>query len=405
MSVFRQRHNIEIAGVPRVLMLAGINSLLLLLVAAGVYGIAYLLSFASSITIPLLLAVVIGMIAYPLVKLGDRAKLPRALTVTLVILTVVALVLAAISLTVTSVLSQGPEIAEQMVRGISELGTWLLHLFERLGFSDPSVSTAIQEVVNGATGALESSEGGEGLDWGQLGNLVFGGGDNLLNLLKGSVSSDDVASALQGLGALGFSLFIGLTLLFYILNDYDNIFHWIGCHLGVADEVGLGLVEDATRSMRGYFTGTTISAATTSILTGVALWVLDVPLVIPIVVVTFLLSYVPFLGAIVATAFAVIIALGSGGLATALWVLVVSLFVQNILQTVLNAKLLGDSLELHPVVVLIATIAGSVFAGLLGATLGAPFTAMFVRMSRRLRVEKTGIMPAVDYDPATPPAP
>jgi predicted PurR-regulated permease PerM len=258
--------------------------------------------------------------------------------------------------------------------------------------------------VAAATDSLASAEGGEGLNWERLGNLAFGG-DTLLSMLKGSVSGDDVASVLQGLSSFGFSLFIGLTLLFYILNDYANIFHWIGCHLGVPDDVGLGLVEDATRSMRGYFTGTTIVAVVTSVLIGVALWILDVPLVIPIVVVTFLLSYVPFVGAIVATAFAVIIALGSGGLVTALWVLVISLFIQNILQTVLNAKLLGDTLELHPVVVLVATIAGSVFAGLLGATLGAPFTAMFVRMSRRLRVEKTGLIPVVSDDCGAPSKP
>ena len=195
MSMFRQRLNLDIAGVPRWLLLGGINSLLGLLVAAGIYGVAYLLSFASSITIPLLLAVVTGMIAYPLVKLGDRAKLPRALTVTIVILTVIALVVAAFSLTVTSVVNQGPEIAEQLVRGVSELGTWLLHAFESLGFNDPAISEAVRSIVAAATDSLASAEGGEGLNWERLGNLAFGG-DTLLSMLKGSVSGDDVASVL-----------------------------------------------------------------------------------------------------------------------------------------------------------------------------------------------------------------
>ena len=95
-------------------------------------------------------------------------------------------------------------------------------------------------------------------------------------------------------------------------------------------------------------------------------------------------SYIPFFGAIISGAFACLIALGSGGLTSAVIALLVVLVIQNVLQAVINAKFMGDSLNLHPIVVLAVTIVGSIFGGLLGTTLAAPALAMVLRARKRL---------------------
>ncbi len=59
--------------------------------------------------------------------------------------------------------------------------------------------------------------------------------------------------------------------------------------------------------------------------------------------------------------------------------LVVVLVAQNLLQTVINAKTMGDSLALSPLVILVVTMLGGVFGGLLGTVLAAPLTALGVR--------------------------
>ena len=383
MKTPRTSYDFAISGVPHWLMSAGINAALSLLVGAALYVVFYVLGMASSITIPLLLAVVVGMIAYPLVKLGDRAHLPRALSTTIVIVVVLAVAFGAIALTVTSIAHQADQIVEQMATGLQSAGAWLTDFLARTGLGGESLLATVTEYVDALTKALVPANGAA-VDYGAFASLLFTTVP-LFDMVGNAVSGTDVASILSSLSSTGFSVFIFLVLLFYVLNDYDNIFRWIGTHLGVPTDVGMGLIEDATHSMRGYFTGTTLSAAIISVLTGLGLWALGVPLVIPIVVVTFLTSYIPFIGAIVASAFAILIALGSGGITTALWVIALVVLLNNVIQTIINARLLGDTLNLHAIVVLVATIVGSIFAGLLGATLAAPITATAVRVTRRLR--------------------
>jgi len=60
------------------------------------------------------------------------------------------------------------------------------------------------------------------------------------------------------------------------------------------------------------------------------------------------------------------------------------LLTQNVLQTVINARVMGDSLNLHPLVVLVVTMLGGIFAGILGAALAAPLAALFINAGKRL---------------------
>jgi predicted PurR-regulated permease PerM len=66
-------------------------------------------------------------------------------------------------------------------------------------------------------------------------------------------------------------------------------------------------------SLRGYFLGVTIVAAFSAVVVTIGCLILGVPLIGTIAAVTFLGGYVPYLGAWVAGAFAVLIALGGAG--------------------------------------------------------------------------------------------
>jgi len=183
-----------------------------------------------------------------------------------------------------------------------------------------------------------------------------------------------------------FGLFISLTLLFYVLTDFPRIADWVAHHMGgLPPELGRGIVQDAVRAMRGYFRGTTISGFAVAIIIAIAMVVMKVPLAAAVGLVTFLTCYIPFFGAIVSGAFAFLVALGSTGLTSAVILLAVVLITQNVLQTVINARVMGDSLNLHPLVVLVVTMLGGIFGGLLDAALGAPLAALLVNAARRLR--------------------
>jgi predicted PurR-regulated permease PerM len=185
-------------------------------------------------------------------------------------------------------------------------------------------------------------------------------------------------------------LFIGILCLYYFLTDYDNIMGFIGRHLGVSADIGAALVHDGARSLRGYFKSTTITAAVVAAVVGIALAIMGVPLVLPIVIVTFLTAYIPIFGALISGSFACLVALGGGGLQEALIVLVVVLVAQNVIQQLVANFTMSKSLDLHPLATLVVTILGSTFGGVIGMTLGAPVLSMALAANKRIQVARTG---------------
>jgi predicted PurR-regulated permease PerM len=111
------------------------------------------------------------------------------------------------------------------------------------------------------------------------------------------------------------------------------------------------------------------------LLIGLGLVVLGVPLAIPLAVLTFLGGFVPIVGALVAGALSVLVALVSNGFTTALVVLVIIILVQQLEGNVLQPYLQGRSLRLHAAVVLLAVAAGSTLYGIAGAFLSVPVVA------------------------------
>jgi predicted PurR-regulated permease PerM len=157
--------------------------------------------------------------------------------------------------------------------------------------------------------------------------------------------------------------------------------------MGVPAEVGQEITDDATWSIRQYFLALTISSLVVAVIVGSAVAILGLPLAFAIAIVTFATSYVPYLGAVISGAFAVLIALGSGGFADAAIVLVVVLVAQNVVQTIVQTKLTEGRLAMHPIVIFGSTIAGGALFGLLGAALSTPVVAIAVKVVARLSDE------------------
>ena len=321
----------------------------LLLGIAGLLTVAYLgLARVSALLIPLVVAVVLGMIFHPLVDRLARVNVPRGIGAALVMLGLVAITASAIWLAVAGVIDQWPLITEQVENGFAQVQVWL---------GDFGVS------LEGVRSLWESVSSGSG-----------GGG------ITGIVQSGFTSAAAFAIG-----LFIGAFLLFYLLKDWHLLREWTGGHIGLPADLGGGLIEDATTAIRRYFWGLTLANIPVALGIGVAMWILGLPLAATVVLITFVTAYVPYLGAIFSGAFTVLIALGAGGLTDALIMLGVVLVTQNALQTIVQTKLTSDQLSLHPIVNLGSTIVGATFAGLLGATLSAPIVATLIAANARVR--------------------
>ncbi|MBB2940652.1 putative PurR-regulated permease PerM [Actinoplanes lutulentus] len=100
--------------------------------------------------------------------------------------------------------------------------------------------------------------------------------------------------------------------------------------------------------------------------------------------ITLLGSYVPYFGALFTGTFAVLIALGSGGTATALWMLLIVFLANGLLQNLISPFAFGAALGVSPLALLLAALVGGALAGVVGVVLSAPVTAIAVHSTRLL---------------------
>jgi predicted PurR-regulated permease PerM len=133
--------------------------------------------------------------------------------------------------------------------------------------------------------------------------------------------------------------------------------------------------------MRGVaFTGVIDAVAI-----GVALWIIGVPLVIPLAVLTFLGAFFPIVGATVAGAIATLVALVTNGPRDAILIALVTLAVQQLEGDLIMPLVMQRQVHLHPVVVLVALASGGALAGLVGAFVAVPVAAMITGATGALR--------------------
>jgi predicted PurR-regulated permease PerM len=131
-------------------------------------------------------------------------------------------------------------------------------------------------------------------------------------------------------------------------------------------------------TMGGYLRGVAVVGVVDGALIGLALALLGVPLALPLAVLTAVGAFFPIVGAVTAGALAALVALVSKGPVTALVVVGVTVLVQQLEGNLLQPVVMGRSLDLHPVVVMVALAVGGILGGIVGAFLAVPVVAVAV---------------------------
>jgi predicted PurR-regulated permease PerM len=163
----------------------------------------------------------------------------------------------------------------------------------------------------------------------------------------------------------------------FLLYDGRNIWNWC---LRLFPEAARGALGGAGprawRTLTLYVRGTVIVALIDAVFIGIGIFLLGVPMAVPLAVVIFLAAFVPLVGAVASGVVAVIVALVTQGPVTALAVLGVVLLVQQIEGHVLQPFILGRAVRVHPLAVVMSVAAGSLFAGIGGAVVAVPLVAV-----------------------------
>jgi predicted PurR-regulated permease PerM len=191
-------------------------------------------------------------------------------------------------------------------------------------------------------------------------------------------------SGIRGVTSIAFALSFLFLSLFFLLKDGPSMRRWVDRHLAIPHGVAQVVTGGVIGSLRGYFRGVTLVAAFNGVVVGLGALLLGVPLAGTIAVVTLVTAYIPYIGAFVAGAFAVVIALGANGASTALIMPGIVILASGLLQNIVQPFAMGSALHLHPLAVLVITIGAGCIFGMLGLVLAAPLTSAAVHITRDL---------------------
>lgn len=307
--------------------------------AAALVAVVWFVSQFQVVLTPLILAVFIAIGFSPVVDWIERHGVRRSWAALIVMIGIFVILIGTGYLVVVGVANNSAELSASLQKAGQDLADLL---------NNANAQQDVANVQKGITSMLESS-----LSSGAFGNAV-----------------GSVVGVFTG-------LLIGTMLLYYILADGNSMVRSVVSrrqpgHVNRYADV----VESSIKRIRGFITGATINAAAQGLFVGVGMFLLGIPLALAIGIVIFLTAFVPYIGAFVGGFFAVAMGLAAGGVPKAVAALIVVILGSGLLQNLLQPVLTGNKLNLHPMLVLLVTIAGGAVAGLLGFVLAAPVAAI-----------------------------
>lgn len=323
------------------------------LVGVGIllFGLVWLLGSTATITEPVLVGAILATVAGPLVAKMQAHRIPRAAGAALVLLGLLALGVVVFLLVFGGIVEQSSEINAAASDAADTVEGWL---------NDAGVDNTSDAKEDAKSGTASAGR-----------TLVEG-----------------LADGIKGLTSLVFFFTFTIFSTFFLLKDGPTVRRFIDRSMGVPVAVATTITSNVIQSLRRYFLGVSIVAAFNGIVVGIGAFALGVPLWGTIAVVTAVTAYVPFIGAFVSGAFAVILTLSSEGSTDALIMLVIVILANGLLQNIVQPIAFGATLDLNPLVVLVVTIGfGSLF-GMIGLVLAAPLTSAAVHISRELAEAK-----------------
>ena len=328
-----------------------------LLLVAIVFGLRQL----TVVVIPVILALVFAAAFEPLMR-WLRARMPSVLATIIVLLGIVVVIGGVGWAIVRAVVAQWPDLYQSATDGVNQIVAWIndLPLAQQWLGDDP------------ASAAFE---------------VPF---DEIWSTVQGFLSSSGVGAtigsgAVAGVGAVA-SFLTGLVLmvviLFFFLKDGPIIWNFVLRPFhdewdGRMKRVGSKTID----TLGAYVRGTAGVAAADAVGIGIGLFILGIPLALPLTLLVFILAFIPIVGATLAGILAALVALVDGGfmdngLLAAVIVVGVVVLVNQLEGNFLQPVLMGRALKLHSLVILVALTIGTVTAGILGAILAVPLTAV-----------------------------
>ncbi|MEU4075746.1 AI-2E family transporter [Streptomyces venezuelae] len=346
-----------VAAIPWGMRVAAEASWRLLVFAGTVWVLMKVISSVQLVVLAFVAALLVTALLQPTVALLRRKGLPRGLATAVTAVSGFVVMGLVGWFVVWQVMDNIDTLSDRVKDGIEELKRWLLdspfHVTEQ---QINDIAKNLSDTI-GANAEQITSAGLQGVTV--------------------------VVEAMTGILLAMFS-----TL--FLLYDGKKVWEWTLKLVPAQARPGVaGAGPRAWRTLTAYVRGTVLVALIDAVFIGLGLWFLEVPMAVPLAVFIFLFAFIPLVGAVVSGALAVVVALVTNGVFTALMVLVVVLAVQQIEGHVLQPFILGRAVRVHPLAVVLAVAAGGLTAGIGGAVVAVPLVAVLNTVVGYLRAYST----------------
>ncbi|MFJ2368766.1 AI-2E family transporter [Microbacterium sp. NPDC087665] len=330
-------------AVPLPLRITAAYAWRMLLIAAAVAGIIWIVIQLKLLVIPLLVGILITALLWPAFGWMLRHRFPRWAAVAISILGTIAIVTTLIWLVVWQIRAQLPDVQARTGAAVEQFRQFLLegplHLTEK----------QIQDYIDQGFALVNEQA--------QL-------------LLNGALAVGTTAAHVAT-GAV-----LSLFILICLLADGAGIWRWtLRLFPKAARPAADGAGRNGWGTIVNYARTQLLVAAIDAVGIGVGAAILGVPMALPVAVLVFLGSFVPIVGAVVTGAIAVLLALVYNGVWIALAMLLVVLGVQQLEGHVLQPILMGSAVKVHPLAVVLVVAGGAMVGGIPGALFAVPLAA------------------------------
>jgi predicted PurR-regulated permease PerM len=317
----------------------------LLLIGAALYVIFYVVDMLRLVAYALLAGVLISALLEPTVSWLRRHGVPRALAALVTFLSGLGTIALVGWFVVWQVSANISQVSTKAQGGIEHIHDWLVKGPMHLTHQQLSDFThQLQDAIGNNTSQITS-----------LGFTTVG----------------VVIEVVTGVLLAAFTTY-------FLLYDGARIWSWVLRGLPHQSRYAMaGAGPKAWVTLTAYVRGTVAVAFIDALCIGIGIYLLGVPMAVPLAVIIFLGAFVPLVGALVTGTLAVLVALvTSHSLYTPLMVLVVLVAVQQIEGHLLQPLILGRAVRVHPLAVVLGVASGSIIGGIGGAIVAVPLIAV-----------------------------
>ena len=325
----------------------------LLLLAIAIYLIARVVGILYIVVVPCIAALLLTALLQPLTSRLRRAGLPN-MAATWVTLLVAAIVLGGlVTLVANRISADYPTLLAETKHTVAQVQSWLA------GPPFHIKNTNVQKYLNNIPSYLSKHK----------------------SLVEGTVvTGGKIASEFFG------GLVLMLFVTFFLIKDGDRIWNWLLGAMRTGTARRMDRAGHASWLVLVYYMrGTVAVAAIHALVVGVALWVMGVPLAVPLAVLVFVAAFVPLVGLLVAGALAIVVTLATKGWVDAVVLLGILIVEDQLEAHLLQPQVVGKMVRLHPLAVILSLAAGGVLAGIPGAVVAVPVVAVITRALPELR--------------------